>query len=163
MRRMAKSVYDFVVKDAKGNDFPLKQFEGKPMLIINVASKCGFTPQYEGLEKLHQDYKDKGLVLLGFPCNQFGGQEPGSNEEVQEFCSRTWKVTFPVLSKVEVNGNNVEPLYEFLKSEQKGVMWTTSIKWNFTKFLVDKTGKPVRRFSPTDTPEFVATQLDAVL
>lgn len=157
------SLYDFTVKDAKGQDFPLQQFQGKPVVIVNVASKCGFTPQYAGLEKLYQAYKDQGLVILGFPCNQFGAQEPGSNNEIQEFCSLNYGVSFPVLDKVEVNGGHTAPVYEFLKSSAPGILGTEAIKWNFTKFLVDSQGKVVERFAPQTEPKEMSDSIEKLL
>lgn len=157
------SLYDFTVKDAKGQDFPLQQFKGKPVVIVNVASKCGFTPQYAGLEKLYQAYKDQGLVILGFPCNQFGAQEPGSNSEIQEFCSLNYGVSFPVLDKVEVNGGQTAPVYEFLKSSAPGILGTEAIKWNFTKFLVDSQGKVVERFAPQTDPKEMSGSIEKIL
>jgi glutathione peroxidase len=147
------SVFDFTVKDATGKDYPLSQHRGKVLLIVNVASRCGFTPQYTSLEKLYKKYKDQGFVVLGFPCNQFGAQEPGSNEEIQTFCSNEYGVTFPVLAKIDVNGNNADPLYVHLKSKAPGIMGSEAIKWNFTKFLVDREGKVIQRYAPQTTPE----------
>jgi glutathione peroxidase len=155
-----QTVFDFVVKNAKGEDVPLSTYKGKPMVIVNVASKCGFTPQYEGLEKLYQQYKDKGLIILGFPCNQFGGQEPGENTEIQEFCKMNYGVTFPVLGKVEVNGSGTDPLYNYLKSEATGLLGSEAIKWNFTKFLIAKDGKVVTRYAPQTNPADIAKDLD---
>ncbi len=149
---MPQSLYDFTVKDAQNKPYALSQHKGHPVLIVNVASKCGFTPQYEGLEALYKKYKDQGLVILGFPCNQFGGQEPGSNEEVQQFCQLNYGVSFPVLGKIDVNGDGADPLYEFLKSEAPGLLGIKAIKWNFTKFLVNKDGRPIDRFAPTTEP-----------
>ena len=147
------SVYDFTVRDIDGNERSLSEWRGKTLLIVNVASKCGFTPQYKGLENLWQDQRDKGLVVLGFPCDQFGHQEPGSEEEIKNFCSTRFDVTFPMFAKVEVNGDDTAPLYQWLKSEGKGILGSESIKWNFTKFLVDAEGQVLKRFAPTDTPE----------
>ncbi|MBC7397751.1 MAG: glutathione peroxidase, partial [Bdellovibrionales bacterium] len=126
-------LHDFKVKNAKGDEVSLEQYRGKALLIVNVASKCGYTPQYEGLQKLYEDYKEKGLEILGFPCNQFGGQESGTNEEIQGFCTGRFGVRFPVLAKIDVNGEQADPLFKFLKSEAKGVLGTEAIKWNFTK------------------------------
>ena len=147
------SVYDFTVRDIDGNERSLSEWRGKTLLIVNVASKCGFTPQYKGLENLWQDQRDKGLVVLGFPCDQFGHQEPGSEEEIKNFCSTRFDVTFPMFAKVEVNGDDTAPLYQWLKSEGKGILGSESIKWNFTKFLVDRDGKVVQRFESAVTPD----------
>ena len=147
------SVYDFTVRDIDGNERSLGECRGKTLLIVNVASKCGFTPQYKGLENLWQDQRDKGLVVLGFPCDQFGHQEPGDADEIKTFCSTRYDVTFPMFSKIEVNGDHADPLYQWLKSEGKGILGSESVKWNFTKFLVDENGQVVKRYAPTDTPE----------
>ena len=146
-------IHDFSATTLDGREQSLADYKGKVVLIVNTASKCGFTPQYEGLEKLHQEYGPRGLVVLGFPCNQFGAQEPGNAEEIANFCSLTYDVTFPVMAKVEVNGANADPLYKHLKKEKPGLMGLQSIKWNFTKFLVDKNGKVVSRHAPTEKPE----------
>jgi glutathione peroxidase len=144
-------VHQFSVKKPDGTEQPLSDFAGKPMLIVNTASKCGFTPQYKGLEELHRKYGDK-LAILAFPCNQFGAQEPGDAEEISNFCRLNYDVTFPVMAKVEVNGDSADPLWKHLKKEKPGLMGLQSIKWNFTKFLVDKDGKVVSRHAPTETP-----------
>lgn len=149
---MAKSVYEFSAKDINGKDVSLADFKDKVLLIVNVASKCGFTPQYEGLEAIHKELSGKAEVL-GFPCNQFGSQEPGDENEIKNFCSLTYNVTFPMFAKVDVNGSDTHPLYKFLKSEKPGLLGTEAIKWNFTKFLVDKNGQVVKRYAPTDKPE----------
>ena len=133
------------------------------MVIVNTASKCGFTPQYEGLEKVYQQYKDKGLVVLGFPCNQFGAQEPGGKEDIQEFCQLNYGVSFPMFDKIDVNGNDTHPLYEYLKKQATGVLGSESIKWNFTKFLVDRDGKVIDRFAPTTKPEDMVRDIEALL
>ena len=146
------SVTDFSAKDIDGSDQPLSAWQGQAMLVVNVASKCGFTPQYEGLEALYRKYKDRGFVVLGFPCDQFGHQEPGNEEEIRNFCSLTYDVSFPMFSKVEVNGAGTHPLYRHLKREAKGLLGSEAIKWNFTKFLVDREGRVVKRYAPTDTP-----------
>jgi glutathione peroxidase len=151
MEIFAMNVHDFSVKKPDGQEQKLSDFAGKPILIVNTASKCGFTPQYEGLEALHRKYGDK-LAILAFPCNQFGSQEPGNAEEIANFCSLTYDVTFPVMAKVDVNGSGAAPLYEHLKSEKPGLLGLKSIKWNFTKFLVDKDGKVVSRHAPTEKP-----------
>lgn len=147
------SLYDFELITIDKEKTTLAPYKGKVLLIVNVASKCGFTYQYEGLEKLYKTYKDKGLVVLGFPSNQFSNQEPGNEEEIKNFCSLTYDVTFPMFSKIDVNGENAHPLYVYLKQQQSGFLGSESIKWNFTKFLVDKQGKVIERFAPTTTPE----------
>jgi glutathione peroxidase len=156
-------VHDFSVKKPDGTTQKLSEIADGPILIVNTASKCGFTPQYEGLEALHRKYKDKGLTILGFPCNQFGAQEQGNAEEIANFCSLTYDVTFPLLAKVDVNGDAADPLFEHLKSEKPGLMGTKSIKWNFTKFLVDKDGKVVARYAPTDKPADLAGAIEKLL
>ena len=153
---------DFTVRKADGSVMPLSEVEG-PILAVNVASKCGFTPQYEGLEALHREYGPKGLTVLGFPCNQFGGQEPGNAEEIANFCSLTYDVTFPVLAKVEVNGDGADPLYKHLKKIKPGLLGLESIKWNFTKFLIDKSGKVVSRHGPADKPESLKDNIQKLL
>jgi glutathione peroxidase len=176
------SIYDFSVKTADGSTQDLQQYAGQVLLIVNVASQCGFTPQYEGLEALHRDSKDRGLQLLGFPCNQFGEQEPGSDADIQQFCSTSYDVTFPVLGKVEVNGAGADPLYAYLRAEapgdfgpQNGRMYdhvrstrpeaigTDEIKWNFTKFLVDRQGNVAGRYESTVTPDELRPELDKLL
>ncbi len=156
-------VRDFEVKKPDGTTQKLSDFGDGPFLIVNTASKCGFTPQYAGLEALHRKYQDKGLTILGFPCNQFGAQEPGDADEIANFCSLTYDVSFPVLAKVDVNGDAADPLFETLKSERPGVMGTKSIKWNFTKFLVDKTGKVVSRHAPNEKPEDLEGDIQKLL
>jgi glutathione peroxidase len=158
-----KSIYDFKVKNIRGEEVPLETFRGKALVIVNTASQCGLTPQYEGLENLYKKFKDRGLVILGFPSNQFGAQEPGSEAEIAQFCETRFSVTFPLFTKIEVNGPQTHPLYEFLKSSQKGFLGTEAIKWNFTKFLVDKSGNVVTRFAPTTTPEQMETEIENVL
>ena len=149
------SVYDFTANTIDGQSTKLDAYKGKTLLIVNVASKCGFTPQYKGLEALYKKYKDKGLVILGFPCDQFGHQEPGEEAQIKDFCSLTYGVDFPMFAKIKVNGDDAHPLYKFLKNEEKGILGTTAIKWNFTKFLVDKTGKVLKRYGSMDTPESI--------
>ena len=146
------SIYDFSARDIDGNERSLADFRGKTLLVVNVASKCGFTPQYTGLEALWRADRDKGLVVLGFPCDQFGHQEPGDEAEIKNFCSLSYDVTFPMFAKIEVNGDGTHPLYQWLKSEGKGILGSESIKWNFTKFLVGPDGQVVKRYAPTDTP-----------
>jgi glutathione peroxidase len=157
------SAYDFSVKNIDGDEQSLKEFEGKAMLVVNVASKCGFTPQYTGLEKLYKKYESKGLVVLGFPCDQFGHQEPGDEAEIKNFCSLTYDVTFPLYAKVDVNGDNAHPLWKFLKKEKGGLLGIDAIKWNFTKFLVDKNGEVIKRYAPTDTPEKIEKDIAGLL
>lgn len=147
----AKSIYDINVTTIDGITKSIGEFRGKVLLIVNTASRCGFTPQYDGLEKLYRDYKDKGLVVLGFPCNQFMNQEPDSDQEIKSFCSLNFNVTFPMFSKIEVNGPGTHPLYDFLKSEAPG-LFNKNIKWNFTKFLVDRDGRVIKRFAPATKP-----------
>ena len=156
-------IYDFNAKDIDGKEQSLGAYQGKAMLIVNVASKCGFTPQYTGLEALYEKFRDKGLVVLGFPCDQFGHQEPGDEAEIKNFCSLNYDVKFPLFAKIDVNGTNTHPLYKYLKHEAKGLLGSESIKWNFTKFLIDKNGKVVKRYAPTDTPESIEKELSAVL
>jgi glutathione peroxidase len=151
--------YDIEVATITGDRQKLSAYRGKTLLIVNVASECGFTPQYKGLQALYDQYKDKGLVVLGFPCDQFGHQEPGSNAEIAKFCSAKFHVTFPMFEKIEVNGPNTHPLYQYLKAEKKGMFGTESIKWNFTKFLVDGSGNVVKRYAPADTPETIGSEL----
>lgn len=148
----ATSIYEFSANTLQGKEVKMDEFAGKTLLIVNTASKCGLTPQYEGLEKLYRKYQDKGLVILGFPCNQFANQEAGDDKSISEGCLINYGVTFPMFSKIEVNGENAHPIYKYLKKELKGFV-TSEIKWNFTKFLVDSKGKPVKRFSPTTEPE----------
>lgn len=147
------SILAHTVETNSGESVSLEAYKGKVLLIVNTASKCGFTPQYKGLEALYKKYKDQGLEVLGFPCNQFGKQEPGSNAEISEFCELNFGVTFPLFSKVEVNGNNAHPLFKTLKQQAPGILGTQRIKWNFTKFLVGRDGKVEKRFAPTDKPE----------
>ena len=157
------SVHDFSARAIDGVDRSLTEYKGKVLLIVNVASKCGFTPQYTGLEALQRKYADRGFAVLGFPCDQFGHQEPGNEEEIQKFCSLNYDVTFLMFAKIEVNGSGAHPLYEHLKSSAKGVLGTEGIKWNFTKFLVDREGRVVRRYAPTDKPESLAADIEALL
>ncbi len=155
-------IYDFIVKDTFGDDYPLENLKGKVALIVNTASKCGFTPQFEGLEKLYQDYKDKDFVILGFPSNQFGEQDPGTNEEIRSFCQINYGVSFPIMEKIDVNGENEDPLFTFLKNEQKGIL-KEDIKWNFTKFIVDRDGNVVDRFAPQTEPKSIARDIEKLL
>jgi len=157
------SVYDFSANTIDGETQPLSEFKGKALLVVNTASKCGFTPQYAGLEALYKKYQDKGLAVLGFPCDQFGHQEPGDENEIRNFCSLTYDVSFPMFAKVNVNGGDAHPLFQYLKKEARGVLGTEAIKWNFTKFLVAKDGRVLRRYAPTDTPESIEKDLAAAL
>jgi glutathione peroxidase len=176
------TAYDFSVKTSDGGSQDLRTYAGQALLIVNVASQCGLTPQYEGLEALHREVAGRGLQILGFPCNQFGGQEPGSDEEIQEFCSTNFDVTFPVFGKIDVNGEEADPLYVYLRTEDPGdfgpgygmlydhvvstrpeSIGTDEIKWNFTKFLIDRDGNVVRRYEPTVTPEQIRADLDSLL
>ncbi|NBW98217.1 glutathione peroxidase [bacterium] len=157
------SIYEYQVKSNSGELISLEKYRGKALLIVNVASQCGFTPQYQGLEAVYQKYKDRGLEILAFPCNQFGSQEPGTDQEIKSFCETRYQISFPLFGKIEVNGKNTHPLYGFLKSEGKGVFGSEAIKWNFTKFLVDKSGHVVRRFAPLDKPEKIAPDIEAIL
>ncbi|MCG8317395.1 MAG: glutathione peroxidase [Pseudomonadales bacterium] len=156
-------IYEFSGKNIKGEDVPLADYKGKVMLIVNTASKCGFTPQYKGLESLYKKYHDKGLEILGFPCNQFGKQEPGDSGEISEFCELNFGVTFPLFEKIDVNGPETHPLYQYLKKQAPGLLGSEAIKWNFTKFLVDVNGNVVKRFAPTDTPEKIEKQVANLL
>lgn len=156
------SVYDFTVKNATGDDVPMSEFAGKVLLIVNTASKCGNTPQYEGLEKLQQTYGEQGFSVIGFPCNQFGGQEPGSDEDIQEFCSINYHTTFPVMAKIDVNGSDADPLYKYMKKQQRGADGST-IEWNFAKFLIDRDGNVVKRYIPKAQPGDVAVDIEALL
>lgn len=157
-----KSFYDFEARTLAGKTMSMADTKGKVVLVVNTASKCGFTPQYAGLEKLYEKYKDQGLVIIGFPCNQFGEQEPGGSGEIQEFCQVNYGVTFPIMSKVDVNGDNADPIFKYLKS-QLGSILGSRIKWNFTKFLLDRNGKPVERFSPLTTPEKIEPAIKKLL
>ncbi len=157
------SVYDFSARTIDGDDKSLSDYQGKAMLVVNTASKCGFTPQYAGLETLWKKYQDQGLVVLGFPCDQFGHQEPGNEEEIKNFCSLSYDVSFPMYAKVDVNGEKAHPLWKFLKAEKSGLLGISAIKWNFSKFLVDKHGNVVKRYAPTDTPEKIEKDLASVL
>ncbi|MGK2911929.1 MAG: glutathione peroxidase [Sphingobium sp.] len=156
-------LYDFTVKTADGGTQALSDFAGKALLIVNTASKCGFTPQYAGLETLHREYGPRGFKVLGFPCNQFGGQEPGDAAEIANFCSLTYDVSFPVFAKVDVNGSGTDPLFAWLKAEAPGLLGTQAIKWNFTKFLVDRSGKVVGRHAPTVKPEALKANIEGLL
>ena len=157
------TAYDFDATSIDGQPVPLKQYAGKVLLVVNTASACGFTPQFAGLQQLHQQYADKGLVVIGFPCNQFGSQDPGSDSEIAQFCERNYGVSFPMMSKIEVNGDGADPLYKWLTKEAPGLLGTTGIKWNFTKFLVGRNGKVLRRYAPQDKPDSLARDIEAAL
>ena len=159
----SSSIYDFEAKSISGKDIPLSQFKGQVMLIVNTASKCGFTPQFGGLEDLHKTYGGKGLAVLGFPCNQFGSQDPGADGEIAEFCQVNYGVSFPMMGKVDVNGPAAHPLYKWLCAEAPGLLGSKSVKWNFTKFLVGKDGQVIKRYAPTDKPADLAKDIVAAL
>jgi glutathione peroxidase len=163
MPETLSSIYETTIRDREGKPVDMDAFRGKVLLIVNVASRCGFTPQYAGLQKLYDRFKDRGFEVFGFPCNQFGGQEPGSDAEIGQFCSLNYGVTFPVFSKIQVNGPEAIPLYQFLKKEAPGLLGTEAIKWNFTKFLVDRNGKIIDRFAPTSTPESLESAIEKLL
>jgi glutathione peroxidase len=156
-------VYDHAARSLEGAEVPLSGYRGKVMLIVNVASRCGFTPQYEGLEALHRQFKDRGFEVLGFPCNQFGAQEPGDAEEIRSFCSTTYDVSFPLFAKIDVNGPGAHPLYVELKAQKPGLLGSQGIKWNFTKFLVDRQGRAVRRFGPQVKPHDLKGAIERLL
>jgi glutathione peroxidase len=160
---MDKTVYDFSVKSIDGQPQSLRDFQGKVLLIVNVASKCGFTPQYEGLEALQKEFGPRGFAVLGFPCNQFGAQEPGDENEIKNFCKLSYDVSFPLFAKIDVNGANQAPLYRYLKKGKRGFLGTSAVKWNFTKFLVDKNGHVRKRFAPTAKPEALKGDVEALL
>ncbi|HVZ79265.1 MAG TPA: glutathione peroxidase [bacterium] len=157
------SIHPFQAKTIDGKEIALSQYRGKALLIVNVASRCGFTPQYEGLEALYKKYKDRGFEILGFPCNQFGSQEPGTETEIKQFCDLNYGVTFPLFAKIDVNGPNAHPLYKYLTSEKPGILGTEAIKWNFTKFLIGKDGEPVKRYASAATPASLEADVEAVL
>ena len=157
------TIYDFTAETLEGKPAPLSDWQGKVVLIVNTASKCGFTGQYAGLEALYRKYRDRGLVVLGFPCNQFGAQEPGDAEEIASFCSLTFDVDFPMMRKIDVNGPTAHPLYAYLKKARKGVLGTEGVKWNFTKFLVDRKGQATARFAPTVEPKALESAIEALL
>ena len=160
---MTKNIYQFSCEDSSGQNVDLSDFKGKTLLIVNTASQCGFTPQYKGLEQLQNKFLNEEFSVLAFPCNQFGGQEPGTNQEIVEFCSLNYGSTFPIFSKIDVNGDNAHPLYKFLTSEKKGLLGTEKIKWNFTKFLVNKDGEPVNRYGSSTTPEQIETDIEKLI
>jgi glutathione peroxidase len=157
------TLYDFEARQMNGATVPLEQYRGKALLIVNTASACGFTPQFGGLEALHEKYGQRGLAVLGFPCNQFGSQDPGSNEEIASFCQLNYGVTFPMMAKIDVNGPQADPLFKWLTAEAPGILGSKAIKWNFTKFLVGKDGQVIKRYAPTDKPEDMAKDIEAAL
>lgn len=163
MTEIKDNIYNHSCNDNAGNLQSLSAFEGQALLIVNTASKCGFTPQYNGLQELQEKFKDSGFSVLAFPCNQFGGQEPGSSEEIQEFCTVNYGINFPIFEKVDVKGEDAHPLFKYLTSEKKGLLGSESIKWNFTKFLINKEGKPVARFAPNTTPEKISKEIENLL
>lgn len=156
---MAQTIYDFHATNMRGEEVALADLQGKVLLVVNTASKCGFTPQFKGLETLYQAHKEAGLEVLGFPCNQFGRQDPGSNDEIQEFCSLNYGVSFPMFEKIDVNGEGAHPLFKFLKQSAPGLLGSEAIKWNFTKFLIGKDGKVLERFAPKDTPKKIESAI----
>ncbi|MFK7828163.1 MAG: glutathione peroxidase [Congregibacter sp.] len=160
---MTESIYGFAPKDSAGADKSLEDYAGQVLLIVNTASKCGFTPQFAGLEALFEQYKDQGFTILGFPCNQFGGQDPGSNDEIVEFCQLNYGVSFPMFGKLDVNGGNTDPLFKHLKQEAPGALGSQRIKWNFTKFLINREGKVIKRYAPTSKPEDIAKDVAALI
>ncbi len=157
------TIADFTVVNNKGEQIDLKQKLGKIILVVNTASKCGFTPQYEGLEELFQQYREQGFEVLAFPCNQFGGQEPGNASEIAEFCKVNFGLTFPLMEKVDVNGDEASPLFDWMKAEKPGLMGSKAIKWNFTKFLIDREGNVVKRYAPTDAPKSISKDIEKLL
>ena len=157
------TVYQFNVTNIKGQDIKLSDYQGKVMLIVNTASKCGFTPQFEGLERLHQELGSKGLVVLGFPCNQFGKQDPGEDAEIEEYCQLNYGVSFTMFSKIEVNGANAHPLYNYLKNEARGLLGSKAIKWNFTKFLINRQGEVINRYASNDKPRTIKADIEKLL
>ncbi len=157
------TVYDFSPQTKGGKPKSLEDYRGKVLLVVNTASQCGFTPQFGGLEELYQAYKDKGLVILGFPCNQFGKQDPGSDDEIQEFCQLNYGVSFPMFAKIDVNGDDADPLFQHLKKEAPGALGTQAIKWNFTKFLIDADGNVVKRYAPKDKPSAIGRDIEKLL
>lgn len=163
MADKSKNFYDFTVKNSQNQDESLSKYKGQVTLVVNVASKCGFTPQYKGLEELYREYKNQGFNIIGFPCNQFGAQEPGSNEEIQQFCSLNYEVSFPVMAKVDVNGDKAAPVYQWLKSAAPGFLGTEAIKWNFTKFLIGKDGQVLERYAPQKEPKDIASDVQKAL
>jgi glutathione peroxidase len=157
------TAFEFTVSDIHGQPKNLADYQGKVLLIVNTASQCGFTPQYEGLQALYDRYRERGLFVLGFPCNQFGGQEPGDNTQIEQFCETKFRVTFPLFDKIAVNGSDAAPLYKYLKSAARGILGSERIKWNFTKFLISKDGTLVKRYAPTHKPEQLVDDIEALL
>ena len=160
---MTDTVYDFSCQTPGGDSRSLQDYQGKVLLVVNTAAKCGFTPQFAGLEEMYKNYHDKGLEILGFPCNQFGKQDPGNNDEIMEFCQLNYGVSFPMFGKIEVNGAAADPLFKYLKKEAPGVLGSEGIKWNFTKFLIDASGKVVKRYAPKDTPKAIAKDIEKLI
>ena len=160
---MMATIYDFEARQIDGKTVPLKQFKDKVLLVVNTASACGFTPQFGGLEELHKTYGKDGLVVLGFPCNQFGSQDPGNNEEIAQFCQLNYGLSFPMMAKIDVNGSSADPLYQWLTAEAPGLLGSTAIKWNFTKFLVGKDGSVIRRYGPQETPAGLSKDIESAL
>lgn len=160
---MTLNFHSFTVKNSDGSDFPLNQFAGKLVLAVNVASKCGFTPQYKGLEELYLKYSTRGLAIVGFPCNQFGSQEPGNDSDIQNFCHTNYGVTFPVMAKLDVNGSHADPVFNWLKAEAPGVLGIEMVKWNFTKFLIDRSGEVIRRYAPQTEPQELVSDIEEAL
>ena len=160
---MESTIYDIKVKKINGEEQSLKDFAGKVLVVVNVASKCGFTPQYKDLELIYKKYKDRGLEILGFPCNQFGSQEPGTEDDIKSFCDLNYGVTFPIFKKIDVNGENASPLFEVMKNALPGILGLKMIKWNFTKFLIDKNGRPVSRYAPKDGPNEMLGEIEKLL
>lgn len=160
---MPQTIHEFTAANIAGKEISLADYKGKVVLVVNTASKCGFTPQFAGLEALYEKYKDRGLVILGFPCNQFGAQEPGTADQIQEFCQLNYGVKFPMFGKIDVKGSDAHPLFKFLTSEKPGILGIEAIKWNFTKFLVDKNGNPVKRYAPNTEPKDIASDIEKIL
>ena len=163
IKQSGETIYPFECKTIKGDPMPMSEYKGKVLLIVNTASKCGFTPQYKGLEKLQKEFSDQDFSVLGFPCNQFGHQEPGDEKAIQEFCDLTYQTSFPMFKKIEVNGDNTDPLYEFMKNKAPGFLGSKSVKWNFTKFLINREGEVVKRFASKDKPESLTRQIKELL
>ncbi len=157
------SIYEFSATNIKGQEVSLSDYQGKVILIVNTASKCGFTPQFEGLENLHKELEEQGLVILGFPCNQFGSQDPGDDGQIEEFCQLNYGVSFPMFSKIDVNGSEAHPLYAYMKKQARGVLGSKTIKWNFTKFLINKEGDVIQRYAPNDKPENIKVDIQELL
>jgi glutathione peroxidase len=163
MSKQNENIYSFKCDNIKGEAVEMSDYNNQVLLIVNTASKCGFTPQYEGLEKLQKDYSEKGFTVLGFPCNQFGKQEPGDSDAIQSFCDLTYQTSFPLFKKIDVNGDNASELYQFMKSEAPGILGSQSVKWNFTKFLINRKGEVIKRFAPKDKPESIVKDIEGLL